>query len=131
MERMCVANRYLKRFEELVTEVDQEHKRLSELRSVYDKKLSDYYHKVETKKFNAAEGYYLAKELQEIVRQRRVIKDELYKLNNLRSTLQLNSIVEQTLTARKSLNKIHKRASKSNWKDNWTKDYRVEDLQIH
>lgn len=128
---MCIANKLLTRFEELSKEVENEHERLRKLNSVYDKKLNDHYHKMETAKFNAAEGFYLAKELQEIVRQRRMIKHEVYKLGTLKATIDMKIIVEKTKNARKSLNKIHNKQANSEWFKEWKDDYRVEDLQVH
>ena len=128
---MCLANKFLTRFEELSEDVENEIAKMVKLLSVYDKKLSDHYHKVETAKFNAAEGFYLTKELQEITRQRRMIKQELYKLNNLKQTLKLQAIVDRTNNARKSLSKIHKHEAKSEWWSEWKDAYRVEDLPVH
>ena len=111
--------------------MENEFQRLIKLIQLYDKKLNDHYHKVETAKFNAAEGFYLAKELQDITRQRRMIKTELYKLKNVRKTLKMDSVIECTSKARKTLTKIHKDVEASEWYKDWKDDYRVEDLQIH
>ncbi|MGM9987611.1 MAG: hypothetical protein ACI35O_10330 [Bacillaceae bacterium] len=128
---MCLANKFLTRFEELSNELEEEYQRLLKLRSEYDKKLSAHYHKVETAKFNAAEGFYLTKELQDITRQRRMIKTELFKMNNIRNTLKLESVIQSTNKARKSLTKIHKNVEENEWYKEWKDDYRVEDLLVH
>ena len=128
---MCIANKFLTRFEELSNELEAEFQRLLKLRAEYDKKISDHYHKVETAKFNAAEGYYLAKELQHIARQRRIIKNELYKVRNLREMMKMDTVMEDTSKARRSLTKIHKHEKKSDWCNEWKNDYRVEDLPVH
>lgn len=43
------------------------------LKSEIDKKLSEHYHKIERSKFNAVEGYYLAKQLQDILQEQETI----------------------------------------------------------
>ena len=128
---MCIANKLLTRFEELSEAVENEYNKLSKLQSVYDKKLSAHYHKIEGAKFNAAEGFYLAKELQEILRQRRVIKTELHRIKNLRASLKINAIKDATKTARKCLTTVYSNEEKNGLKNDWASDYRVEDLQIH
>ena len=129
---MCLANKFLTRFEELSNDMENEYKRLKVLRSTYDKKLSLHYHKMETMKFNAAEGYYLAKELQDIVRQRRVIKQELYKIERVRDKMKLQSIIDRSKVSRNVLNNIHKHEqSEEHYVTDFRDDYRVEDLVIH
>lgn len=128
---MCLANKFLTRFEELAEDVEKEYLKLSKLQSVYDKKLSAHYHKVEGSKFNAAEGFYLAKELQDILRQRRVIKTELHRVRNLRASLNINSIKDATQSARKCLKKVYSNEEKNGLKHDWVSDYRVEDLELH
>ena len=129
---MCLANKFLTRFEELSNEMEKEYKRLKRLNSEYDKKMNNFYHKLEVVKFNAAEGYYLAKEMQDIARQRRVIKNELYKLQAVADRMDLKLIIDKSNTTRKVLNKIHKdESSDKHYVKEWAHNYRVEDLQVH
>ena len=128
---MCLANKFVTRFEELSLEMENEYQRLKRLEDVYNKKLNNHYHKMETAKFNAVEGYYKAKELQDIVRQRRVIKNELYKLTRVREKMRLQIIIERSNAARQSLIHIHSHEERNDWSKEWKDDYRVEDLQIH
>ena len=127
---MCLANKFLTRFEELSNEMESEFQRLKKLEVVYNKKLNEHYHDMETAKFNAVEGYYKAKELQDIVRQRRVIKNELYKLTRVREKMRLNTIIQRSNTARQSLSHIHKHEENNDWSREWKDNYRVEDLDI-
>lgn len=78
---MCKAS---KRHSELVSfhdgirkDLDLASKRVQE----WDKKLSDHYHMIEVSKFDAARGYYLAKQLQDILKERREAKVEYARLN--------------------------------------------------
>lgn len=67
----------------------------AELRSKqqkYDKLLSEKYHELEVKNFNAAEGYYLAKGLQAILQERRVVKHELGRIDSICKTLNIEHL---------------------------------------
>ena len=128
---MCLASKFLTRFEELTCEMETEYQRLKKLEHLYNEKLSNFYHQMETAKFNAVEGYYKAKEIQDIVRQRRVIKDEIYRLKCVRDKMKLTAIIERSKATRDTLNDIHKHREEHSWSNEWADDYRIEDLQIH
>ena len=99
---MCIDSKYVNELEVLLRNIANDIEILRLKQSEYDKKLSDHYHKVETAKFNAAEGYYLSKNLQKILQERRLIKDELYRLKRLHSTLGVTA-VESNLTKAKTV----------------------------
>ena len=48
--------------------------------SYYDKEINDIKHAIEFEKFNAARGYYLAKELNIVLQKRRVLKENMEEL---------------------------------------------------
>jgi hypothetical protein len=51
---------------------------LRKMQSIADKEMSNFYHKIErVDKFNACEGYYIAKELKKILSRRRSLKTAL------------------------------------------------------
>jgi hypothetical protein len=54
--------------------------KLNEDLSQCDRDLSQFYHDVEVKSFNAAEGYYIAKDLQQILHKRRKLNLNKNKL---------------------------------------------------
>jgi hypothetical protein len=84
---MCIAINILK---EQMALVDVKKKELEKDLSTYDKKLSEFYHKVEGATFNASEGYNIAKSLQNILHERRSKKFEWSQLNNLSGIQQSN-----------------------------------------
>ena len=89
---MCLASKYVSEMDDLFNSINADIRKLSKKQSEHDKKLSDMYHKLETLKFNACEGYYIAKEFQEIAQKRRLIKSELFRLQMLSKTLKINDI---------------------------------------
>lgn len=125
---MCKASEYLNQLDSIVRNIDREYSRVSKKQQEYDLMLSDHYHKIETANFNACEGYYLTKELQEILRKRRVIKDELARLNSLRDGIKIGGMHSQINKSKKNLEK-HKKAA-SEWKKDWKYTYTYEEL-IH
>lgn len=82
---MCLA---IKIMRDQMKIVETKKKELEKELSTYDKKLSEFYHKVEGATFNASEGYYIAKSLQDLLHERRNIKFEWAQLNNLTSIQQ-------------------------------------------
>lgn len=77
---MCFAS---KTIDTQLQEVENFKSKYFQQLSQIDKELSEYYHDLEGKKFNAAEGYYIAKGLQSILHKRRKIKFELNQLHSL------------------------------------------------
>jgi uncharacterized protein (UPF0335 family) len=84
---MCLATDILnEQIEGLVVKRNK----LNEDVSKVDKKLSEFYHGIEAKKFNACEGFYIAKDLQKILRQRRNIKFQHMQISQLVELYQNN-----------------------------------------
>jgi len=119
---MCLASKYLTGMREAVTEIENGVKELTELQSFYDKELSEVYHRLETEKFNASEGYYFAKRLQEILQKRRVVKKELANLKSL-------SMSKDFVSVKKSLNDANsnlQRRKKSSDEKEYMKNFQFD-----
>lgn len=109
---MCMASKRLQELNCFLRNIEDDLKKLNRKQSEYDKKLSEHYHKIETAKFNAAEGYYLAKELQEILQKRRIIKNELRKMQLLHNQIRDNKIKEKVKRTKKKLKRMRKSSNK-------------------
>ncbi|WP_025909278.1 hypothetical protein [Priestia flexa] len=107
---MSRAFQILSQMESLQKEVNIKIVELSKEQSRLDKELSRIYHKAETNKFNAAEGYYIAKELQETTRERRAVKQDLEYYQTLKHNMGLNeSFGNKIKQATKTLHSKRKR----------------------
>jgi hypothetical protein len=121
---MCLASNYIGKFEEILEDFHSEHKRLSEEVSRYNTMVSDHYHKIETMKFNACEGFYLAKQLQELLRKRRLIKDEFCKINSLRQIM-VDKVQGSLEKSKTSVEKSKKKAML--WQKDWG-TYKLDEI---
>lgn len=77
---MCLATKLL---ETQIKQLELENRNLLSQFSGVDKQLSEFYHKVEVMKFNAVEGFFLAKELQVILHKRRNLKFQQCQISSL------------------------------------------------
>lgn len=84
---MCLASKYVDQIESTMKSLKADMKKLSHKQSEYDKEINELYHKIEIANFNACEGYYLAKNLQETLQKRRLIKTEFYRMEQLHKYL--------------------------------------------
>lgn len=114
---MCLASRHINSIEEILKGIEDDHAKLVKKLSEYDKTISNIYHDLETRKFNAAEGYYIAKDLQDIVQKRRLVKDELYRLRELHKSLEATCLNEKIPQIKKATKKAKNRAK------NWCKNF--------
>jgi predicted RND superfamily exporter protein len=121
---MCKASKYLSELDNLVNNINKDFELLSKKQSEYDSMLSDIYHKIENANFNACEGYYLTKQLQELLRKRRVVKDEFSRLNTLRQLLG-NSLHRQINNSKQSIGKAKKKSQ--TWQQEWKYTYTLEE----
>jgi prefoldin subunit 5 len=121
---MCLASKYLGEIESVITRIEKDKKVLSERLSQLDKELSNVYHKIEVSRFNACEGYYLAKQLQEVLHKRRIVKDELTRFRSLKDSLGLNN--QKIDSSKKNLTKHKNEAAV--WKKNWNHTYTLEEV---
>jgi hypothetical protein len=124
---MCLASKYLNQLNEVAKGIEDDYKKLSMKQSEYDISISELYHKIEASNFNACEGYYFSKQLQELLRKRRAIKNEIVRLNSLKDTLNLrNSLNNKNLNrSKQSLNKIIKNTTK--YQCDWKYTYTLEE----
>ncbi|WP_311078071.1 hypothetical protein [Paenibacillus polymyxa] len=81
-----------------IDDISNNYEKLKRLISEYDIRVSQIYHEIETKNLNASEGFKKYKELQFVLRERRVVKHEFSSMRAL--------LVSFDIEATKS--KIHK-----------------------
>lgn len=123
---MCKASKYINELESLTSRIQSDYDKLTKKLSDYDTILSSKYHQLENANFNACEGYYYAKDMQEVLRKRRVIKNELSKLQILHASLK-NQNLHSTIS--KTKKSIHKSTSSGNkFIGKWQHDYNIEEL---
>jgi hypothetical protein len=123
---MCKADDYLGQLESLTSRINSDYKKLCKKQSEYDKLLSDKYHQLENANFNACEGYYHAKQLQDILRARRMIKDEVCKLDILRDSLGKHSLTKIISSAKTRIN--GSKSASSQFIGNWQHTYDIEEI---
>lgn len=123
---MCKASKYLNELDNLVKSIDQDYELLSKKQSYYDSMVAEHYHKIENMNFNACEGYYLTKQLQEILRKRRIVKDELARLLTLKQTLNIRKVHNTINHSKQCINKAKKKSEK--WQQDWKYTYTLEEV---
>lgn len=78
-------------------QIEKEFKNLKdEIESTNDE-TQDILHDIELSNFNAAEGYFMAKKIQDVRRRRRQAKDEMEKLNMIYTYISQNQNIRQKL----------------------------------
>ena len=102
---MCLASKYLVEIDSFVERIKVDMEKLNCKQSEYDKKISEIYHKLETMKFNACEGYYISKELQTVLRKRRLIKSEYFRMKHIYDTLLVETVGNKLPKAKKGVKK--------------------------
>src|SRR5690606_9797771 len=116
-----IVNDYIVQIESIVQKYDSEYQKLAERLSHYDKLISEHYHKVETTNFNAVEGFYLSKNLQELLHKRRVIKNEMYRVNILKRNI--SATLGNTRVQMEDFKQNHQE-----WQKNWKHKYTLEEV---
>ena len=118
---MCGATKVLLTIEDTLKKANSEIRRLTDELSKCDREFSKFYHELEQKTFNAVEGYYIAKNFQNLSRRRRIIKQELeaYKVMQ-RETRKLD--LSRIKGAKHALRNTRMRQSK------YIADWNIEDL---
>lgn len=127
---MCIASKLVGELESTIKSINSERRRLKLLLSKLDKEVNKQYHKIEQMNFNAAEGYCLSRELQVLLRKRRVVKEELYTLERLNQHLDVTSVVKTLPKTKKSLLDIHNTKKNSEWKKGWKDNFKAEEMQV-
>jgi len=123
---MCKASKYLSELESLTTRIHNDYEKLCKKQSHYDKLLTEKYHQLENAKFNACEGYYHAKDMQEILRKRRIVKGERHKLDILYQSLKNQNISSVISKTRKGIDQSVNSGNK--FIGDWQHDYSIEEL---
>ncbi|PKR82426.1 hypothetical protein [Heyndrickxia camelliae] len=127
---MCIATKYLNELESMISNIEKDFQKLREEAQKYDKELAEYYHTVEHKVFNAAEGYYIAKELQILLRKRRLVKNELSSMDSLIKTLGLGNLHNKLTHSTKHVEKVRKK--NKDYTEGWDIDSTfVDELILH
>lgn len=84
---MCLAQCYIEQLHKLNESITETFEGLSRMLSSLDKELSAVYHEIEGESFDVYRGYELAKRAQDVLKRRRVVKDELARMNSVGHTL--------------------------------------------
>jgi hypothetical protein len=123
---MCKASKYLEEMSELLQRVKSDYDSLVQKLSYYDTLISEHYHKIEVMNFNACEGYYLSDQLQKLLRKRRIVKDEMSRLNTLKQTLDFSKMHNSINHSKQCINKAKKKTEK--WQQDWKYTYTLEEV---
>lgn len=83
MSNTSKAIEHMTKLEEVVVGIKDDYRKLKSKLIELDQDISSFYHRLEHENFNAVEGFYRAKEIQELYRKRRVVKQEIYDLNRV------------------------------------------------
>jgi hypothetical protein len=127
---MCLASKYLSEIDSIITNIKSDMNKLNCKQSEYDKRISEIYHKLETKKFNACEGYYISKELQDVLRKRRLVKQELFRMRDIYNTLAVESLNCKLPKAKKNIKKSNDLSKE--WNDKFGFSFNdIEDEVLH
>jgi prefoldin subunit 5 len=89
-----------------INNINEKKKHLKEELSMYDKQISSIYHELEVSKINACQGYKVAKRLQEILRKRRVVKNQLNEINTFFQSIEINNLLKKLEKTRKNVKNL-------------------------
>jgi|GEM_PF-4102660 len=123
---MCLAVKYGNVLIETINKMKEDYESLIALQSEYDKKVSNIYHDIETNNFNASVGFKKYKELQKVLRERRVIKHELAKIQRLHQSLSATQMESKISKIVKNVGRIDD--ENESYRDGW--GIRVEEILI-
>lgn len=106
---MCIALGYLDSLHKLLNQITKDFNLLRQKHSDIDRRLSQKYHELETAKLNAYQGWLISNELQIILQERRVIKNELVKLKTLIDSLGGYETTNSTNRARRQVRNLDRK----------------------
>lgn len=113
---MDIVNTYkeaTKQLQSVISQTPERVRKLHELVQRADWEEQDLLHLAELGKFNAAEGYYITKQISNVRKKRRKYKDELEALSELRKVINNNSKLEVHMnTLNKSLKSDEEKKNK-------------------
>lgn len=78
--------------------------------SILDKQLSEAYHDLETLTFNASQGYKIAKHIQEILHERRKVKNEFSCIQSLSQSMDIEKYRRNTLNVKQKVDKVFEKS---------------------
>ena len=106
---MCKAKEYSKELLELIDKIENEKLMLCEKISKCDLATSEILHQIELRKFNACEGFELCKALQQIRKERRMVKLEIDPINSMYSKMEINSLKVKVKHTIKNIERLEDR----------------------
>lgn len=95
------------RFNDIIKEVKETKKQLSNQQSILDQKVSDIQHYIESRNLNAVEGYKAYKLLQDTLRERRVVKSKIAEVDPIYSALITSKLDSRAATIKEKVAKIN------------------------
>lgn len=119
---MCIASKYLGQIDEMVRNIEEDISKLNIKASEYDKQLSLIYHRIEQEDYDVTGGYHAVVELQDVLRRRRIAKNERDKLKSIKDTLELNGNKLENANMN-----LHKLISKHN---TYTNGWDVKSIEV-
>lgn len=114
VENIDLLNSILPELQELVTMDKKLHENLMQELSIVDTEISDILHAIEFGRFNASEGYKLAKTLQDARNKRREVKSKLEvvdSLQQLKNNIKKPEVNNLAQTVQAQTNRLSKRKS--------------------
>jgi hypothetical protein len=106
---MCYASKYSKELEMLILNIKGSYEKMKERYAELNEQFNQKYHELETRSsFNAAEGFYIAKDMQDILQKRRLAKHEMQRLELLMARVQPNALLKSVTQAGLKINKTKK-----------------------
>lgn len=125
---MCIASKRLNELNKVLNGIKEDTMKLRQKVSEYDKSLSNLYHKIEMANFNAAEGYYLAKEMQILLQKRRIVKDEVHRMEYLFKCVSDGALHNKLKQTSNKIDKARKRSKE--WKQGFKIDMDTFELEM-
>lgn len=95
------------RFNDIIEEVKETKKRLSNQQSILDQKVSDIQHYIESRNLNAVEGFKAYKLLQDTLRERRAVKSKISEIDPIYSALVTSKLDSRAATIKEKVTKIN------------------------
>lgn len=107
---MCMAQCYFDQLNKLNRSVTATYEGLNRMQSTLDKELSAVYHEIEAITLDTQRGYQLIHRLQDVLKRRRVVKDELARIRSVKLALDssVNTVNQRYQTIAKKSNRIRR-----------------------
>ncbi|MED1667004.1 hypothetical protein [Brevibacillus laterosporus] len=92
-----------------LTELEQLEKSTNQKLSDLDKRLSDAHQDLENVNLNACQGYKVAKHIQEILQERRLVKNEHHCIQSAMASLDVTKIKNKAISMKQRVDSIYNR----------------------